>query len=192
MWENYSSRSEARLWGDLPNYSIPRGENNKEGSGNHSSPFQLVCDWFKKKKNSGFGGLFRQGPSKFDCLAQWRQACFGCWDWGGKGRWKNILFLPGAILNHFVASYPPLWNYCRCSRALIPSAWPGGALTMIVHRIKARIAGKKAAPFLLGEGKGKGGRAQQDSAPLLCIPCCGEAGWRMRGEGFYFQEPGQP
>lgn len=50
MWENYSSRSEARLWGDLPNYRLLRGENNKEGSGNHSSPFQLVYDWFKKKQ----------------------------------------------------------------------------------------------------------------------------------------------
>lgn len=103
---------------------------------------------------------------------------------GGKGRWKNILFLPGAILTHFVSSYPPLWNYCRCSRAPIPSAWPGGALTMIVHRIKARIAGKKAARFLLGEGKGKGGRAQQDSAPLLCAPCCGGAGWGVAGGRF--------
>lgn len=86
----------------------------------------------------------------------------------------------------FVSSYPPLWNYCRCSRAPIPSAWPGGALTMTVHRIKARIAGKKAAPFLLGEGKAKGGRAQWDSAPLLCTPCRGVGG------GFYFQEPGHP
>lgn len=61
MWENYSSRSEARLGGaggvDLSNCRILRGENNKEGSGNHLSPFQLVYDWFKK--NSGFGGLFR-------------------------------------------------------------------------------------------------------------------------------------
>lgn len=78
--------------------------------------------------------------------------------------------------SHFVSSYPPLWNYCRCSRAPIPSAWPGGALTMTVHRIKARIAGKKAAPFLLGERKAKGGRAEWDSAPLLCTPCGGVGG----------------
>lgn len=60
MWENYSSRSEAQLGrgGNLLNYRILRGENNKEGSGNHSSPFQLVYD-LKKKKNSGFGGLFK-------------------------------------------------------------------------------------------------------------------------------------
>ena len=52
---------------NLPNYRIFRGENNKGGSGNHSGPFQLVYDWFTK--DSGFGGLFRWGPSKCGCLA---------------------------------------------------------------------------------------------------------------------------
>lgn len=41
---------------------------------------------------------------------------------------------------------------------------------MIVHRIKARIAREKAAPFLLGEGKGRGGLAQQVHTPHRHIP----------------------
>lgn len=48
---------------DLSNCRILRGENNKEGSGNHSSPFQLVYDWFKKKTVDLGGCSDRVPPS---------------------------------------------------------------------------------------------------------------------------------
>lgn len=47
---------------------------------------------------------------------------------------------------------------------------------MIVHRIKARIAGKKAVLLAGEKGRVKEAGHNSDSAPLLCTPCCGALG----------------
>lgn len=64
---------------------------------------------------------------------------------------------PTWCLSHpLLSGYSPLWDYCRCSWAPTSSAWPVGALTRIVHRIKARIAGERAAPPCSEKGRVEG------------------------------------
>ena len=77
-------------------------------------------------------------PTKFGGLAQWRHVWFGFWDIWMRERWRNILFPPVPFSPAFVSGYLPVWDYCRCPGAPTPSAWPGGALTMIVHRKKGQ------------------------------------------------------
>lgn len=120
-------------------------------------PFQLFMTGLEKQ---GVPGSVSEAPPNWESHLQRDRPGLDSGIWV-RGRERTILVPPGTHLTHpLLSGYPPLWDYCM-PWGPYPFSLAWSALTVTVHRIKARIAGAGAALSLQCEEKGGGGQVAE-------------------------------